>query len=98
MSLITRQIKIRTPNQGKAAILEVLAAEFTSCVQFFNSRIKILKTTDRSIIHQNCYEDAKSLFPNLQTAYVQQAQAKALSAYSSFVERHKKIAVLNLLI
>jgi IS605 OrfB family transposase len=90
MQIGVLKIKLRAPNRGKAERLTALADEFTACVRFHWERIAILKTTDTTEIHRDCYKIARSLFPGLPASTVQQARDKAVAAYRSYLERKKR--------
>jgi IS605 OrfB family transposase len=83
------KIKIRDLNRGKAARLSALADEFTECVRFHWSRIEVLKTTDTTLIHRDCYREARERYA-LPASTVQQARDKAVAAYRGYLERGKR--------
>ena len=89
MQISVLKIKLRTLNRGKAARLAALADEFTACVRFHWERIAVLKTTNVTEIHRDCYREARERF-HLPAATTQQARDKALSAYRSYLERRKR--------
>jgi putative transposase len=90
MQTVVLKIKLRTPNLGKAQRLAALADEFTACVRFHWERIAILKTTDTTEIHRDCYREARGRFPGLPAMTLQQARDKAVSAYRGYLERKKR--------
>lgn len=89
MQIGVLKIKIRTPNLGKAGRLATLADEFTACVRFHWGRIEVLKTTNVTEIHRDCYREARKLF-RLPASTIQQARDKAVAAYRSYRERKKR--------
>lgn len=95
MQTVVLKIKLRTPNLGKAGRLAALANEFTACVRFHWERIAILKTTNTTEIHRDCYREARTRFPGLPASMVQQARDKAVAAYRSFLERKKRDRCCN---
>ena len=90
MQTVVLKIKLRTLNRAKAARLELLVEEFSACVRFHWERIAILKTTDATEIHRDCYREARDLFPDLPASTVQQARDKASAAYRGYLNRKKR--------
>jgi putative transposase len=90
MQIVVLKIKIRHLNHGKAIRLTALADEFTACVRFHWERISILKTTNTVVIHRDCYREARTRFPGLLSATLQQARDKAIAAYRGYLERRKR--------
>jgi putative transposase len=89
MQISVLKIKLRTPNLCKANRLAAMADEFTACVRFHWSRIEVLKTTNTTEIHRDCYRKARELF-RIPASMVQQARDKAVAAYRSYLERKKR--------
>jgi IS605 OrfB family transposase len=89
MQTVVLKIKLRVLNRGKAERLGALAEEFTACVRFHLGRILILKTTNATEIHRDCYREARERFPGLSASTLQQARDKAIAAYRSFLKRRK---------
>src|SRR4051794_14725469 len=57
--------------------------------QRLSERIAILKTTDTTAIHRDCYREARERF-RLPASTIQQARDKAVSAYRSYLEWKKR--------
>jgi len=89
MRTVVLKIKLRTPNRAKADRLAALAAEFTGAVRFHWGRIEALKTMNATLIHRDCYREAREQF-RLPASTIQQARDKAVAAYRGYLERSKR--------
>jgi len=81
--MLTIKLKIKNPTKHKREKLLTYCGEFRACTNFWLSKIKELKTTSRTKLHKNFYQEAKSLF-NLPTANIQVALDKAIETYRSY--------------
>lgn len=86
MQISVLKIKLRRPNQGKAAQLSAMADAFTDCVRFHSERIEVLKTVNTTTIHRDCYQEARRRF-RLPSSTIQQARDKAVATYLGFLAR-----------
>ena len=83
--------KVFKPNRLKVLALNRTLSKYFRLVRWylrFNSKSK-------SILHENCYEEAKRLF-NLNTALIQTARDKAVEVLKSFEKNKKDNSVLEL--
>ncbi|SIO20735.1 transposase, IS605 OrfB family, central region [Singulisphaera sp. GP187] len=83
------KLKLRSLNNNKATRLLSLSEIFTVCVRFHWGRIETLKTTNTTVIHRDCYREARELF-HLPASTIQQARDKAVAAYRAHLERKKR--------
>lgn len=83
------QLKLKTPNRGKAERLAQMQQEFTEAVRFHLDTAYSIPKPSVSSLHTTCYREARERFP-LPASTIQQARDKALSIYRSVRTRQRE--------
>ena len=83
------QLRVRTPNRGKARRLDQMRQDFTEAVRLHLQTAYALPRPSVTSLHAACYKQARKQFA-LPASTLQQARDKALSIYRSVEARRKK--------
>ena len=89
MQTIAVKFKLLQPNKGKLRKMLQMAANYREACVWFSQETERLNTTSRAKLNKETYSTAKEKF-NLNTATLQMAMMKALSARRSYLSRVKK--------